>query len=153
MAKPRQKPHALKKVEVPYVFSNQLWPGIRYCLAMDQAELNAALDAEKMICEGGPPAYNLGRASGASVHSFERNDGGRFCVVAIAGADQHNIAEIAAMAVHEAVHIYQYIMDDLGEQRASTELEAYIIQAVTVNILTEFFEKTGRIPAKLLPKK
>lgn len=48
---------------------------------------------------------------------------------------------IAGICAHEAVHVWQYIKEHIGEESPGMEQEAYAIQAIT-HQLFEAFEKT-----------
>lgn len=47
-------------------------------------------------------------------------------------------AQIAAMLVHEAVHVWQEFVESIGENKPSREFEAYAIQAITQRLLYDY---------------
>lgn len=47
-------------------------------------------------------------------------------------------ALIAESAVHEAVHIKQYIMEHIEESKPSAEFEAYLIQSIFNEIIRQY---------------
>jgi hypothetical protein len=42
------------------------------------------------------------------------------------------------MLAHEAVHVKQDICDRIGEEKISSEMEAYIVQAVAQNLMDSY---------------
>jgi hypothetical protein len=49
--------------------------------------------------------------------------------------------EIAGILVHEAVHIWQEYCDFYGEDKPGREQEAYAIQFIAHELMTEFARK------------
>lgn len=47
--------------------------------------------------------------------------------------------EIAALLCHEAMHIWRFIKDDLGEHDPSAEMEAYAVQHIVQELMTLFW--------------
>lgn len=48
-------------------------------------------------------------------------------------------AEVIALIVHEAVHVWQEIKQRMGEQNPSIEFEAYSIQQIVVNLVSDYY--------------
>lgn len=68
------------------------------------------------------------------------------CIVTIDGrAALENTTgiQIAALLTHEAVHVWQWGMELLGEKRPSDEFMAYGIQWITQELLEEFANQMG----------
>jgi len=74
---------------------------------------------------------------GARVHFFDDKQGSTVCVVCVNGKGR-SVAEIAALLAHEAVHIKQETLLTMGEDKPSDEFEAYIVQNVTQNLMSEY---------------
>lgn len=60
------------------------------------------------------------------------------CVASVKGFSKH---QINALLCHEAVHVWQYFCDDIGEKNPGIETEAYSIQKITQNLMEEFWDK------------
>ena len=45
--------------------------------------------------------------------------------------------ETCALLAHEATHIAQYFMEDIGEEEPSSEFFAYVVQSATENLLIQ----------------
>lgn len=88
------------------------------------------------------PAFVINDHSHASVHFFCGPQGKQAAVVCIRDFDGKDTEAVQALIVHEAVHIWQEIREHYGEKEPSSEFEAYAIQALTLNLLTEFNRQT-----------
>lgn len=83
------------------------------------------------------------RQSDATTHMLEHPERGLACVVALRVRDGIDGVQIAALLVHEAVHIFQEWRQYHGEQRPSSEFEAYAIQAIAQRLMTSYAEQTA----------
>ncbi len=81
-----------------------------------------------------PPFIVVG--SNATTH-FVINNFETMCVICIRPDIHLTRLEIDALIVHEAVHIWQEIN---LKYKASGEVEAYAIQAITLQLLEDFYE-------------
>jgi hypothetical protein len=52
--------------------------------------------------------------------------------------EKTNPEGVVALLVHEAVHLWQYIKEDIGEHNPSKEFEAYAIQNLTQELLQSY---------------
>lgn len=79
----------------------------------------------------------------ATVHVLEnsKNTNKLCCVVCIDITKEHSIPQMMALLVHEAVHIWQYVRKSLGEDSPSSEFEAYAIQRISLELITELYAK------------
>ncbi|MBB5443275.1 MULTISPECIES: hypothetical protein [unclassified Paraburkholderia] len=79
----------------------------------------------------------------ATAHWFNHQQGGQN--LAIVCVDRETLADrtgtqIAALLVHEAVHVFQNICEHLGEESPSREFEAYSIQRIAQNLMHMYAE-------------
>ncbi len=95
-----------------------------------------------------PPSPWLVSGKGATTHTFISKDAegggtapGLACVVCIGGAEGQDPIGVACLLVHEAVHVWQRFCDEIGEDKASKELEAYSIQWIAQQLMYEFKER------------
>ena len=109
-----------------------------YCIGLcrDEASFNKELERLKIPKEVWPK-WVKGERSDATTHFFEKDDNrGLCCIVCIRKRKGIDSISIMGLLVHEAVHVWQAIKDEIGEKKPSDEFEAYTIQ----NISQRFFE-------------
>lgn len=94
------------------------------------------------IPKDGWPPFVINDHADASVHFFDNEDGKRAAIVCIRDFEDKDPEAVYALIVHEAVHIWQEIREHYGEKAPSSEFEAYSIQSLTLNLLTEFNRQT-----------
>ncbi len=70
----------------------------------------------------------------ATTHVLTNADGGMVCLVCICVTTQESI-QVAAMLVHEAVHVWQKWCEKHGENSPSEEFEAYSIQTISQRLM------------------
>lgn len=81
------------------------------------------------------PKWILSPQSAATTHYFATADGRRVVIVAISRKRSANRLETYATLVHEAVHVWQWIKEDIHESEPSAEFEAYSIQRLSLNLM------------------
>jgi hypothetical protein len=77
---------------------------------------------------------------GATTHVLQNPAGDLTCVVCLAPVPKKTTYEqVAALLIHEAVHVWQHYRDDvLREPKPCSELEAYTIQRIAQNLLEAY---------------
>lgn len=73
----------------------------------------------------------------ATMHTLQNPDGKMVCVVSIKACGQSPI-QIAAILVHEAVHVFQEHCARIGEHHPSSEFEAYSIQSIAQRLMQAY---------------
>ena len=88
------------------------------------------------------PEFLKTPSTDANVHFFysEKN---ACAIVCIRLRSDVSGVQIAALLVHEAVHIWQEIRDIIGEKSPSKEFEAYSIQAIAQELMLQYQRQTG----------
>lgn len=89
-----------------------------------------------------PPFVKGG--SNATTHFLERSDGSLAAIVCMDPDDEIDGIQIAALLVHEAVHIWQECMKVIGEEKPSAEFEAYGIQGISQQLMYLYAEGKNR---------
>ena len=80
----------------------------------------------------------------ARITTITRQDQEAICILSFApGWRAHDCAAIAGTVAHEAVHVWQTIRDMIGEDKPSSEFEAYSVQAIFLELLNAMEEATG----------
>jgi hypothetical protein len=103
-------------------------------LALSEKDFQAALRHCKV-----PPAEWapwVSQDADATTHVLRNPDGGMACVVTIRDCEGKEGVQIAAMLVHESVHVWQMWRESIGESEPSKEFEAYSIQAIAQRLMT-----------------
>jgi len=72
------------------------------------------------------------------MHTYENPSKETVCIVCLGDVAGRQPVEIAGMLVHEAVHVWQQYCNDMGEDSPATEQEAYGIQSIAQELLTEY---------------
>lgn len=105
------------------------------CLCLSEEEFRQAIAHLKAT--DSPKWVNSG--AHATTHIFENSDGDSTCIVCLS-EERHNRkpTQIAALLVHEAVHIWRHHCMKLGEQRPGEEQEAYGIQFISEHLMQEY---------------
>lgn len=71
-----------------------------------------------------------------SVTLFEGAQGGTIIMVSLDKFKERKDA--IGVIVHEAVHVWQFICEAIGEERAGVEVEAYSIQDIVVSLIDAY---------------
>lgn len=87
------------------------------------------------------PNFILNGHSDATTHYFtQKNE--TCAIVCIRARSENTGIQIAALLVHEAVHIWQEVKTLIGESSPSLEFEAYSIQAIAQELMEAYVEQT-----------
>ena len=109
-------------------------PGPYLTLCLTAEELN---DARNTLTQH-PLEFPV---TGARCYQFRSDrDGWPVCLVALSEDAQknNNSIEVAGMLVHEAVHVWQYYAECMGETKPADEQEAYAVQAASQELMAEY---------------
>jgi hypothetical protein len=74
----------------------------------------------------------------ATTHHLINKDGAISSVICLEGYKDRSPIEVAGMLVHEAVHVWQWYTETIGERTPASEQEAYAIQAIAQELMAEF---------------
>lgn len=88
----------------------------------------------------GIPEHWVTGTADACTRTYISDSGLRIAVVCMYPDLPYSEQEIAALLVHEAVHIAQFVFDDVGELEPSRELQAYTIQDITRALFMSYVE-------------
>lgn len=104
----------------------------------------AAFDAELKrlkVPKGERPAFVFTGAA-ATAHSFESSKGKLCAIVCIAEPDKGiNRHQINALLVHEAMHVWRWIRENINEASPSAEFEAYSMQHISQALMEAYWAK------------
>lgn len=115
------------------------YPGPRLCLCLDEKSFAAAIQELGMDGES-----FLGNGSTART-TIARDRSEVVCVVQLDDTDL-KLLELIGLLVHEAVHVWQEYQQFIGEEHPGAEQEAYAIQAISQELLTEYQRVRKTLP-------
>ena len=128
------------KVKVQWL-NRSLIIGPYLCLCTTEKEYHAVMDYLKV------PAHQrcpwVGKRANAATHLLENQDHGLVAVVCLGDVSRRSLVDVAALLVHEAVHVWQAFCEDIGEKSPSDEFEAYSIQSISYELMTAYANKTS----------
>lgn len=78
----------------------------------------------------------------ATTQFFRNDNENEIAIVCFYDYRNHSTERNHALIVHEAVHIWQKIRDDMGEDKPSAEFEAYSVQMIAQELFLEFKRQT-----------
>ncbi len=120
----------------PKWLSWHLVPCPDYALCLTDAQFRAKLK------ELGVTDDLVFTSKDASTHTFEK---GRdvTCIVTLRDNPEFSGIQVAAILVHEAVHVWQTVRSMMGEEAPSSEFEAYSIQSIAQGLMGEYARLKG----------
>lgn len=80
----------------------------------------------------------------ATTHHYHNGDGDVCAIVTFKPDPKMTGVQVAALLVHEAVHVFQEFCARIGESAPSREFEAYSIQSIAQTLMTEFAERHSK---------
>lgn len=86
------------------------------------------------------PAYHTSKRANATTRWLDLKSKS-VCIVCMGSMKGKTRAQIAALVAHEATHIWQFAMRDMGEASPSDEFMAYGIQNITQTLLEAIWKK------------
>ena len=111
----------------------------RYSLCTSKKQFNKLLNKFKFSKENRPVfvSYN----ADATIHFFD-TDKGMYGVICLGNLNEYSQEEIYALILHECIHLWQMIKRNIQEELPGDEIEAYSIQSIFRNMLSEYKRKT-----------
>lgn len=109
-------------------------PGPYLTLCLNESEFKTAM--RHLRADSSMPWVN--ENANATMHSLHNSGGRLCCIVCLAVTGKLTPIEIAGILVHEAVHVWQAYADNIGERFPGAEQEAYAIQAISQELMTEY---------------
>lgn len=120
--------------------SRRLIDGPYLILVLSEKDYHRAMDRFKVPRHSRGPWIASG-SSDATTHFIQIPERGLGCIVALRTRDGLSGTQIAALLVHEAVHIFQEWCAVYGEKYPSSEFQAYSIQAISQELMDSYAEQ------------
>jgi hypothetical protein len=111
-------------------------------LATTEAEFHKALRHCKVPADKWPKWVSEG--ANATTHTMGNAQGYTTCIVCLRPDKDCTPIQIAAVLVHEAVHVWQEHCERIGEDRPSPEFEAYSIQAISQRLMQAYADSLSQ---------
>lgn len=128
---------SMAKKNVVWIDQGWMPTAIGYCPSIDA--YNATL--KQMTGDGAK--QELLRQCGQT-NLLHGADGKSAVLVVIGEAIKDDPLEIIMTLVHEAVHVWQFICESIGEQSPGIEMEAYSIEAISRGLIDAYMKTTGK---------
>jgi hypothetical protein len=117
--------------------------GFKLCLCLSDEEYRRAM-AE---CNTQPIAEWVSTPQAdATLHTFDEPGAGPVAIVCVGNAAGKSGIQIAALLVHEAVHIWQKYCAYIGESNPGHEQEAYAVQILSQTLMCQYAAKLSNPP-------
>jgi hypothetical protein len=78
---------------------------------------------------------------GAATHRFLNENGHRISLVCVDWKVKRTVTQIAGLVAHEATHVLQDTILQMGEEKPGDEFSAYLVQYITQQGLLYFMRK------------
>ncbi|MBB5040816.1 hypothetical protein [Shinella fusca] len=65
-------------------------------------------------------------------------------LVTVGRGSERDAMEVISTIVHEAVHVWQFVRQVIGEDNPGIEMEAYAIQNITENLVDAYCQTQGK---------
>lgn len=114
-----------------------------YCYALCLDEKAFAAEQKRLkIPKRDRVDFSKTESCDATVHYFAKGDGVEKCaIVTMRKIKGRSREQIYGLLVHEAVHIWQAVREELGEKFPASEQEAYAIQRIAQSLMTSYKEQ------------
>lgn len=112
---------------------NNAWFPFHYAYCADQKGWSRLM---KHLGVKQPPPYPEETTGRMSVIESEAGDVTVVVTINPKARATFSVAGMNALVVHECVHVWQELLKHIGEEAPGAEIEAYSIQAITLEILT-----------------
>ena len=116
-----------------------------YCLCLSEKEFKAKMVELEVDLFNMPDSF-VGKTSGAKLHHFIAPNGDMIAIVCldIEESLKYTPTQVAALLVHEAVHIWQKHAAKIGSfNDHGDEDEAYAIQNISQSLMEEYARRLG----------
>ncbi len=139
--KAREKRHITKKLrkrEPGWLDRSLVTSPVHYTLCLSQEDFDFVCREDLKI-----PHQKLDfvvKGNRGTTHFFHSGVSSS-AIVCLDLTEKEHITEIYGLLVHEGVHVWQDIMNELGEDKPSSEFEAYSLQTIVQKLIEEYHRR------------
>ena len=121
-----------------------------YCYALCLSEKAFRVELKRLgVPKRRWPEFLQTSHAGGTAHFIEKTSSSDFCtIVTMHPSKDRELEQVYGMLVHEAVHIWQAVKENIGESRPGSESEAYAIQSIAQSLMFSYKEQTAKKPAR-----
>lgn len=116
---------------------------IHYALCMSEKEFYEELQS-LAVPKGQYPSFMGSPTAHATTHHLLYKGRGQVAIVCLVKDKKRTTPEVMGLLVHEAVHIWQRMCQNIGEDNPSSEFEAYGIQWISQELIWAWNNWKGR---------
>ena len=106
-------------------------------LGLCTSELSYRRELKRLGVEN--PSEWLEDTDVGKVHQFEEENGATAIIVCVRPSD--SARSVQATVVHEAVHVWQFVKEYIGEREPSKEFEAYSVENIYTTLMDAYNEQ------------
>lgn len=74
---------------------------------------------------------------------FDKANGHEHCGIVTVSHRKMDRLSIVGLIVHEAMHVWRHVRENMGEREPSAEFEAYSMQAISQNLIHAYQQTRG----------
>lgn len=126
----------------PHWLDRSLITGPYLALCLSAEEYERAL-AHCRVPKGSRDPWMANEHSDAQIHYLENPERKFICIVTLRVRPGATGIQIAALLMHEAVHVWQVFCERIGENEPSKEFEAYSIQSIAQTLMQAYADRSG----------
>lgn len=100
--------------------------------------------ASKRYKIDGGPYPSIAGFGGHTQHFRDTENHSSIILVTVGRGSERDAMEVISTLVHEAVHVWQFICEVIGEENPGIETEAYSIQHITEMLIDAYCKTQGK---------
>lgn len=135
-----------KKSKLEWLDRGLLTSPYHYALALSEKDFHSEMKRLGVPKSHWPPFLQTTH-SAATTNFFEQTKATGQCAIVTmhpAKKSGHDVKQVYALLVHEAVHIWQACRDSIGERHPGAEEEAYAVQRIAQSLMFSYDEQTKK---------
>ena len=110
-----------------------------YCVGLCQTEAQYRHELKRLKVPNHKDSEWIASDKDGNVTEILKNDGAERCfIVSVRATRSTKPIEAIGLIIHEAVHVWQFIREGIGEDEPSHEFEAYSIQRIAQNLIEAY---------------
>jgi len=110
-----------------------------YCIGLRQSEKVFNREMDRLEVPPGQRPDWVKPGFPATAHFFEkRSSCDMAAIVCLDVKRKEDPNRIVGLIIHEAVHVWRYIREEIGEKNPSAEFEAYAVQTISQRLITAY---------------